>query len=112
LRHGDEDEQGLRAWSRHYPDGLIELPNGERVAIEFERSNWKTTPRIKDIIKSYLDGSSAVKRINGVMYFAYNEGIKDKVARAITQAGGGRTIQVRMLSEIMQGRGAGDGTGA
>lgn len=109
LRRGDGDETGLRAYCRHYPDGLMVMPAGQRIAIELERTS-KTQREIGKIIQGYSERSSTVKDIAGVVYFCLSEGTRKKVANAVTQAGAGRLVQVRMLSEILEGGVAG-GTG-
>jgi hypothetical protein len=111
LRQGEGNEPGLRAFSAHYPDGLIELATGQRIAIELERTATKTASRITKILRSYASCSSAVKNVNGVMYFCFTESSRKKVAAAVEQSGVGNLVKVRMLSEILKG-GATHGIGA
>ncbi len=110
LRQGTGGEKGLRTWSAHFPDGIIELASGQRIAIEVEYTNWKTTSRLKKIIESYRNGTGAVKDISGVMYYCNSATVMKKVTNAVEQAGAGKLIKVHMLNEVLPERSAENGT--
>ncbi len=99
-------EEGLRRFNQHYPDGLLLLDNGEkkyRIAIELEHLNRKSKKRLAKIIEKYLDGSSSVGHADQVAYFCCSQAIQQKVSGVVKSLAADRLVEVRLLSEILQG---------
>lgn len=105
LRESSEEE-GLRRFSRHYPDGLLLIPNSGktyRIAVELEHLNRKSKKRLAGIIESYLDGSCAVGQVDRVAYFCCSEVLRSKVTGVVRCLRADRLVEVRLLSEILPG---------
>lgn len=99
-------EEGLRRFDLHYPDGLLILKQADRklkIAVELEHLPRKSKKRIASIIESYIDGTSAVKSVDGVMYFCCTPAIQKKISEVVKYLGTNQ-VEVHLLSEILPER--------
>jgi hypothetical protein len=102
---GASNEEGLRKYNYHFPDGLLILDNGGkkyRIAIELEHLNRKSKKRLAKIIEGYLDGGfSSVGRVNQVAYFCCSQAIQQKVTDVVKSLGADRLVEVHLLDDIL-----------
>ncbi|MDH7578856.1 MAG: hypothetical protein QHH75_13815 [Bacillota bacterium] len=111
----DQKYENLRSYDVHLPDGLLLLAQSNRtvrIAVELEHLNRKTRKRLEKIITSYADGSSAVARVDRVMYFCCSPGIQNKIVGVVKNVGAEGLVQVRLLKEILPEERSGEYGGA
>jgi hypothetical protein len=94
---------------RHYPDLMLEMASGHRVAVELELTA-KSARRVSRIMTAYASDA----RVDHVLYLAANGSIAARMRQAARNAGIPERVQVQLLApdgiagaEIGRMRGAG-----
>lgn len=77
------------------PDGILTLPNGDKIAVEVELS-LKKTARLCELIDTYV-GKIQDRQYRMVLYFASRESIKSKLTQIINERGITNMIQVHLM---------------
>ena len=94
---------------RHYPDLMLDLTSGYRVAVELELTS-KSSARMAGIMNAYASDAS----VDHVLYVAANRAIAGRVLESARRAGISQRVHVQLLAhdgiagaELGRGRTAG-----
>lgn len=78
---------------RHYPDLMLEMASGHRVAVELELTN-KSARRMSRIMLAYASD----ERVDHVLYLVANQWIARRVSESARRAGIGDRVHVKLLA--------------
>jgi hypothetical protein len=78
---------------RHYPDLMLEMASGHRVAVELELTA-KSTGRMTRIMTAYASDAG----VDHVLYLAANRGVATRVLEAARKAGIPERVHVQLLA--------------
>ncbi len=85
---------------RHYPDLLLDLHSGHRVAVELE-----LTPKSPRRLREILGGYAIDSRVDAVLYLVDRASIGRAVERAAASLGTGPMVHVQTVALASRGAG-------